>query len=300
MSNAGSGSRPSKNARREAAREKARALREAQKKKDRRNRVLLQGGIGVAVLAVLAIVAFVIVTSIRPPASGPKNMASDGIVIGKGLKAIPTAALSPNASPVPSIPDSTASVVNIRTYIDYLCPYCGQFEKTNAKQLADLAKSGAGTIEVHPIALLTSHSQGTKYSQRAANAAACVANYSPDQFYAFHISLFENQPQENSAGLTSKKLKDMVKAAGAKNLSSIDSCIDDGKFNGWVQSATDRAISDPIPNSDLKKFTGTPTVLVNGKQYTGSLTSSKEFAAFVLQASSDTYSTSTPTPTPAP
>ena len=41
--------RPSRNERREAAREKARLLREEQKKRERRNKILIQGGIIVAV-----------------------------------------------------------------------------------------------------------------------------------------------------------------------------------------------------------------------------------------------------------
>ena len=46
--------RPTKNQRREAAREKARELRVQQKKKDRRNKVLLQSGIAVGIVAVIA------------------------------------------------------------------------------------------------------------------------------------------------------------------------------------------------------------------------------------------------------
>jgi len=41
-------------------------------------------------------------------------------------------------------------------------------------------------------------------------------------------------------------------------------------------------------------------VLVNGKQYLGSLEDPKEFAAFVLQSAGATYSTATPTPKPTP
>ena len=53
-------SRLTKNEKREAAREKARILREEQKKKDRRTKLLLQGGI---ILASLAIVAFLILAT---------------------------------------------------------------------------------------------------------------------------------------------------------------------------------------------------------------------------------------------
>lgn len=291
-------SRPSRNERREAAREKARQLRLEQKKRDRRNRVFLQSGIIVGVLAIAAVVVLIIVSAIRPPVPGPANMASDGVVVSTGLKVVPTESLAADASPIATTPDPSGSVVSIRMYIDYLCPFCGQFEKTNGAQLGEWAKSGAATVEVHPIAILTSHSAGTKYSLRAANAAACVANYSGDHFWNFHRLLFDNQPQEGGPGLTDAQLKGYVSSAGAKNVSSIDKCIDDGTYKAWVSNATDRALAGPIPNANVSKLTGTPLVIVNGKQYTGSLTSSDDFKAFVLQAQGDAYSTATPSPSP--
>jgi protein-disulfide isomerase len=296
MTDAGSNdSRPTKNARRAAARDKARLLREAQKKRERRNRVLWQAGIGVAVVAVLAIVAVVIVSSIRPPVPGPANMASDGILIGKGLKTVSTGAVQPSAKPIPNSPDPSGSTVNIVTYVDYLCPFCGQFEKTNSAQIGKLVKSGAATVEIHPVPLLASHSAGTKYSLRATNAAACVANYSPNAFWDFNGLLFANQPEEGSTGLTDAQIKSYVKQAGATSYSSIASCMDKGTYNTWAQNALDRALSGPIANSEVKKLTGTPLVLVNGNQYSGSLTDPDEFRAFVVQAQSETYSTATPT-----
>ena len=92
--------------------------------------------------------------------------------------------------------------------------------------------------------------------------------------------------------------------AGVSSLSTIEQCIDDVQFKSWVQDATNRALTQPIPNTDpeLPSVTGTPTVLVNGQQYGGSLDDPQEFQAFVLQAASATFndSDSTPTPTPTP
>ncbi|WP_271175759.1 DsbA family protein [Leifsonia poae] len=291
-------SRPA-NERREAAREKALQLRTTQQRKDRRNRVFVTGGIVVGVLAVVAVVAVIIVTAIRPSVPGPANMASDGVVIGSGLKVKQTPSLAADASPIASTPDPSGSVVSIRVYSDYLCALCGDFQRTNGEQLEPLIKNGAVTVELHPIAILTSHSAGTKYSLRAANAAACVANYAPDSFWAFNNALFVKQPEEGSAGLTDAQLKKRVADTGATSLSSIDSCIDDGTYKNWVTSASDRALTGPIPNSSVKQLTVAPLVLVNGKQYTGSLKSSDDFQAFVLQAQGDQYS-STPTPSPVP
>ena len=296
-----SDSSPSKIRRRDAARIKAKQLRVSQKKKDRRNKVFLQGGIAIAGIAIVVLVAVIIVNSIRPAGPGPKNMASDGVLIGEGMTTALTPALQPDAAPRPSEPDSTGAVANIRVYIDYLCPFCGDFEAANTGQIAEWVDSGAATIEVHPVSILTSKSAGTKYSLRAANAAACVANYSPDDFFAFNSALFVDQPEETSSGRSNDEIKAVAKDSGVSTLlPQINSCIDDGTFESWVQAATDRSLDGPIANSSIKSITGTPTVLVNGKPYTGSLDDPKEFASFVQQALGETYSTSTPTPTPTP
>ena len=294
-----SDSRPSKNERREVAREKAKQLRIDQKKKDRRNRFLLQGGIGVVAIATVVIVAVVIMGSIRPAGPGPANMASDGILLGEGMSAVETAALQPGSDARASEPDASGTVANIRVYVDYLCPFCGLFELTNGEQIQSWVESGAATVEIHPIAILTSKSAGSQYSLRAANAAACVANYAPNDFYAFNAALFADQPEENTTGLTDAELQDAVAASGVStNVSEIGTCIDDTTYKTWVQEATERALAGPIANSELEKITGTPTVLVDGKQYVGALDDPNEFSAFVLQAVGESYSTSTPTPTP--
>lgn len=299
MTLGGPNDRLSKNQRREAAREKAKVLREQQKRRDRRNRVLLQGGVIVGLVAILAVVALILVPNItRQAGPGPANMASDGIVIGEGLVARTTDPIAADGTPTPTASDSTSGAVDIRVYLDYLCPYCGQFETTNGDQIKEWVNSGAATVEIHPLAILTSRSNGTKYSERAANAAACVANTSPDSFFDFNALLFANQPEEGTDGLTNDELKGFVETSGAADTATIDSCIDSKSYVSWVQDATERATSGPLPGTQLANVSGTPTVLVNGQSYTGSLTDPEAFSAFVLQAAGATYSSATPTPTP--
>lgn len=304
MSNGGPNQpRPSRNERREAAREKARLLREEQKKRERRNKVLIQGGVIVAVIAIAALIGTLIFNSIKPAGPGPLNMASDGILLvggENGIEAVETPAIPAGGAPTPTEQDDSGTVANIVVYLDYLCPFCGQFEQTNSEAMRALVEEGAATLEIHPIAILTNKSAGTQYSLRAANAAACVAEESPQSFFDFNALLFENQPEELSTGLSNDELKEFAAEAGAS--SSVNACIDETRFKAWVQDATNRALTEPIPNSDLASVTGTPTVLVNGKQYVGSLEDAAEFQSFVLQAAGEAYSesTATPTPTPAP
>ena len=260
--------RPTRNQARELAREKARELRKAGTAREKRKRLFVQLGLGLTSLAVLGALAAVILTAFQPAGPGPLNMQSDGIKIASGNVAVPTPANKSDASPIAS-PPNAAGVVDITLYVDYLCPICGQFEAANTAAIADLLDRGAATIEIHPIAILTNRSQGTQYSLRAANAAACMANEYPNSFLNFHNALFAKQPAEGSPGLTDEELIATAKEAGAGP--KIEGCINDQKFKAWVKAATERAISGDIAiNNKEKKFrgvTGTPTILMNGKQY---------------------------------
>ncbi|NIJ06155.1 DsbA family protein [Frigoribacterium faeni] len=297
-----------KRERREAAREKARVTREAEAKRRRRKKWAVQGGLVVGVLAVLAVVALVVTRSLAPAGPGPLNMASDGVVLsgdGTTISAVTTDAVPADGSPTPSAA-GTAEKPSIVVYLDYMCPYCGQFDTTNAEQLQTWVTQGAADLEIHPLGFLDNASLGSKYSTRSANALACVANYQPDAALDVNTALFAQQPAENTRGLTDAELVTLVEGAGVDD-GDVASCIRDGEFTDWVTSATQRALNDPLPNSDLAAVTATPTVLVNGQQYQGSPTDAAAFAQFVSevaagQSTGDTSTGELPgsTATPAP
>lgn len=284
---------------RQAARERARALREQHRKQDRRRRLIVTGSIVLGTVLILAIVATVLVSLSRPTARGPLNMISDGIKIGAGLKAEPTAALQPGEQPVAS-KKNPRTVLDIKIYVDYLCQDCGAFMRTNDTRLRAFTKSGAATVEIHPIAILTSKSDGTQYSLRAANAAACVAELSPDHFFDFNVALFRRQPKESSPGLTTAQLLKRADQAGVDHLSEVRTCVQNVRFRSWVQSATTRALSGPLPGVNLPSIKQTPTILVNGKQFVyGRNLDAQDFTAFMQEVAGDEFSPS-PTPTPSP
>jgi protein-disulfide isomerase len=288
---------------RRAAQDRARELREQHRKQDRRRRLIVTGSIVLGTVLILAIVVTVLVTLSRPTARGPLNMLSDGIKIGAGLKAQPTVALQPGEAPVASA-KNPASVLDVKVYVDYMCQDCGGFLTTNGPQLRAFVDSGAATIEIHPIAVLTTKSNGTQYSLRAANAAACVAEFSPNSFFDFNQALFVKEPKEGSAGLTDGQLLRRAEKSKVTHLDEVRSCVRDQRFRGWVQSATSRALSGPLPGPGPSSVKQTPTILVNGRQfvYARNLTA-EDFAAFMQQASGDVFSKNpspSPTPTPSP
>jgi hypothetical protein len=68
----------------------------------------------------------------------------------------------------------------------------------------------------------------------------------------------------------------------------VATCITDQQFSDWVGDATDRALAGPLPNTELEAVKGTPTVLVQGVQYTGALDDAAAFETFVMQQAAST------------
>ncbi len=297
-----------KNQRREAAREAARIEREKQKKRETRNRILIRGGSTFAIVAILAIVAVVIYTSTRPAGPGPANMASDGIVLtgsADGIEVASTDGIPEGGTPTPTDTASLDRDVNIELYIDYLCPFCNQFETTNGEQITQWVESGIASVEVHPIAILDNQSAGTRYSSRAANAAACVAVYDPTRFLDVNAAFYAaDGVEEGTSNLTNAQIIDVIRGAGVAD-DKVDSCVNGETYKGWVTAATARASSNEDLKDEQGRF-GTPRIIVNGAFYTGALDDAQEFSSFVQQAAAagasdsgtDSDGSATPTPTP--
>lgn len=288
----------SKKERRDQAREHAREMREAERKRKVRNSWILRGSVGLALVAV-AVITVLVVNSVRQaeieaatPKPGPANMLSDGILLtgdGTGeIVAVRTDPIAAGAEPVATDITQYADTVNIVTYVDLFCPICQAFEQANAEQIGTWVSSGAATLEVHPISILDRASNGTRYASRAANAMACVANYQPDVFFQASTAMYANQPAEGTTGLTNAEIASVLAQAGATDV-NIASCINDETFKQWVTASTERTNVGPIPNSELTRVSGTPTVLVNGYQYTGSVSDATAFAQFVSAVATGTY-----------
>ncbi|SFS01237.1 Protein-disulfide isomerase [Agrococcus baldri] len=289
-----------KNERRAQAREQARKMQEERRRKERVKKGLTVGGIIIAAVAVVAVVAIVIVNSIRPEGPGPENMASNGIVIGQDFVAETTAATPAGGEPTPT--EKRQDIIQIEIYQDYMCPVCGAFDDANRATLEQLLSTGAATVEVHPIAILDGQSLGTKFSTRSASAAACVAEFAPNSFWDFNSAMFDNQPEERTAGLTNEEIVGIAEQAGIDTSGGLADCINDGRFASWVESATARAATQPLPGTDGVVADRTPTVIVNGEKYMGGVDDAAGFQAFVTAVAGQQTGESTeePAETPAP
>lgn len=277
-------SRSSRKNRRNRVRESARLAREVDARHRQRRRTLVQ-------VAVTSFAAVVLISSIwlfnslnqrqLKSSDGPENMISDGLLLQANGPVL-TPGIPAGQAPTPTTSNTAAGALSIVIYYDYLCPYCALFEKTNGDLLKLLLKDGA-SLELHPITILPGSSVGAHYSERAANAFACVSNFQPEAALSLHSILFANQPSEDSAGLTDNQLIELAAEAGVRADQRIDKCISDLSFLNWVEQSTHRALTEPIPNSDLHYIFSTPTVLVNGHQYKGDPSNQEAFKRFISQ-----------------
>ena len=305
---------PAERHRRHAVREKAQQV-QAQQSRARVIRTASLATVIVAVVAIAAVVVtWVVTSSASEPLLSPTNVTDDGFVVTtvSGVGSATDSGTVDDESAAQSLESTTAEtatatptpaateqpVVDIRVYVDYLSTGSHDFQVANVQQLSKWVSEEAATLTYYPVAMLTAKSNGTKYSLRAASAAACVATHSPDAFFAFNNALLTGQPDVDSDGYTDVELANMAQASGVEAPKVVRSCIEKQAFASWAKGATERALQG-LPDTEDVALTGTPMVLVNGIPYVGALDDPKEFAQFVLTSASDAYY-STPTPTASP
>jgi protein-disulfide isomerase len=144
-------------------------------------------------------------------------------------------------------------------YEDFLCPGCGNFERTFGPTVSKLIETGAIAADYYMVGILDSP-RNKNYSSRAGAAAYCVANESTDVFVRFHTALFSKELQPSETGSTfpdNARLIELAREAGAAG--KVPDCVKSGKYVPMVHG--------------LASATGiraTPTIRINGQDYESS------------------------------
>ena len=123
-----------------------------------------------------------------PPVPVPRGAASsgDGIVVGTGP-------------------------VDVEAYIDFLCPFCKQFELAAGAIMDKLLEDRIVHFIRHPMNFLDAAST-TAYSTRAAAASAAASD--AGMFHQYTRTLFDYQPPEGGPGLTDGQLVELGQEIG--------------------------------------------------------------------------------------
>lgn len=216
--------------------ERAAALREEQRLRERRRRVGIVAGV---VGTVLVLVVGAVWLSSRKDTSGD------------------VAASAPRG-----VDDYTVSVgeadapTTITVYEDPQCPICKAFEDRVSGPVAQAVEAGDVRVDYRIVSFLDRASDN-EYSSRAANALMAVQDVAGSAAFArMHATVYDHQPREGTAGPEDGQLVDWAVEAGAPE-AKVRPLIEHDSFGQYVVNATDQMSRHGV--------NGTPTVLIDGK-----------------------------------
>jgi protein-disulfide isomerase len=224
------------------ARERLAVEREKQKAAEKRRRTLIVGASVVCVLGLAAVIGVV-------AANSGKDDDSDTA----GPVVAPSGANGDDNLAIPV--GKTSAKASLTVWEDFRCPACKSFEDAYRSTIHELTDSGQLKVQYH-LATIIDGNMGGSGSRKAANAAACAQD--AGKFTAYHDVLYENQPQEtDDAFAKNSKLIELAKKVDGLDTATFRTCVEDGTHDTWVAKS-----AAAFRNGG---FSGTPTLLLNGK-----------------------------------
>ncbi len=233
------------------ARERVRAMREEQARKERRREQMMRFGIIGAVLVAIAIIGVAIAATrgssepVDPEAQPPGVTEAGG-----GVPVAEAAADSPT----------------LEVWFDFSCPHCRDFEAANGAFLSQVANAGDANVIYRPVTFV-----GQLASVKATNAWACSLDEGMGEEYMDAIYSVQGN-------YTDAQLMNAAEGVGLDS-DTFESCVDSGAYEGWVNASHELGVSEFGVNS-------TPTIfVVNGDERT--LVDSSQWTQAGLQAALD-------------
>ncbi|WP_315583936.1 thioredoxin domain-containing protein [Actinomyces viscosus] len=254
--------RQTKAQRRDAARLKAKELREAQARRARRNMIARRsfiGAGGVAVAGGLGYLGYLAATRNQKkfPAAGKGLATEKANQSGVPKQVLADASWTYGDGSQLDTVAASAPVLDI--YFDYSCSHCAQFEGTHTQEINQLLSDKKITLALHPCKILKQ-----QWTSVVMNAMGVVLDEAPAQSLSFHGAAFEILSQVlQSKDQSLMTVENLVAAATKVSVPSevsakFKSAVDSDKYKNWVELG-DKAFAD----RDLQ---GTPTVFFKGEQ----------------------------------
>ncbi|MFD0271434.1 DsbA family protein [Streptomyces sp. NPDC127106] len=233
-----------------AARERLRAEREKQAKKDKARRQLVVAGAVVAVLALAGGIGYAVVQANKPDEwekaataelVAPKNTTGENgttVVIGK--------------------PDAKKT---LELYEDARCPICSQFEEKVGPQIKKDVEAGKYKLQFVGATFLDKGFGGSG-SKNALSALGAALNVSPEAFAEYKAALYskENHPDErdDKFGKDAYLLSIADQVPALKGNAEFKKAVEDGTYNRWAIE-----MSKVFDKAGLE---GTPSLKMDGKK----------------------------------
>jgi len=225
------------------ARERLAVEREKQKTAERRRRTLIVAASVVCVLGLASVVGVLAANHGKDDSGSSKA----------GPVVAPSGATGKDSLAIQVGKDSAKPTLTV--WEDFRCPACQAFETAYRSTLHELTDSGQLKVQYHLVTIIDGNLGGSG-SKRAANAAACAQD--AGKFRDFHDVLYENQPKEtDDAYASNAKLIELAGKVKGLDTPAFQKCVNSGTHDSWVTKSA--------AAFQAGGFTGTPTVLFDGK-----------------------------------
>ena len=227
--------------------------------------VVIIGAVIAALVVLAVVVAIVVGNNSKPSSSASGKVAPAGVVggTGGGILVNPAAA--------------STKVPTVDVYADFQCPICGRFEKEFGPSIVAMAKAGQVRYVAHMMSFLDLNLNNDS-SKRATNAAACAAD--AGKYLPFYSAVFAAQPAKEGDGYSDVQLTEFAKTAGITGpaLTTWQKCTSSGQHAEYVTAVQTGA--------EKAGVFSTPTVKLNGKDISKTLTTADALVATVKAATS--------------
>jgi protein-disulfide isomerase len=232
----------------ESARERLRAERAKQAKKDKVKRQLTVAGGAVALLAIAGGIGYAVMQANKP---GAWETAADRKLV------VPANTSGKNGTSI--VIGNPAGKHTLKVYEDLRCPVCAVFEQKSGETVQQLAKAGKYKIAYTMGTFLDGNLKGTG-SKNALSALGAALNISKDAFVQYHKVLYSKSvhPEEtdDAFGSDANLVKYAQQVPALKGNKKFEDAVDKGTFDKWALTMSDQF--------DKEKIQGTPTVKLDG------------------------------------
>lgn len=237
-----------------AARERLRAERERQVKKDKARKQVIVGVSIVAVLAMAGGIAYGVNELNKPDAW---EAAGDAKTV-----AAPKNTTGENGTTV--VIGEASAKKTLEMYEDSRCPICAQFEQTVGETISKDVADGKYKVK-YVGATFIDNSDNGEGSKNALSALGAALDVSPEAFLQYKAALYSAKyhPEESE----DKFAKDsyLIEVANSvdalKDNKAFQKNVNDGTYDSWAVKMS--------KTFDASGVTGTPTLKMDGKNVTG-------------------------------
>ncbi|MEU6329630.1 MULTISPECIES: thioredoxin domain-containing protein [unclassified Streptomyces] len=244
-------------ANKQAARERLRAERERQAKKDKIRRQLIVGGAIVGVLAIAGGIG-VAVSSMDGGSSSGAGDSTDWAKAAKAPLTKPQNTSGKNGTTVVVGKKDAKNTLNL--FEDPRCPGCAAFEQNVGATVEKDIKDGKYKASYHLGTFLDANLRGTG-SKNALSALGAALDVSPDAFLKYKYALYSKEFHPDETG--PDKFADdsyLIKVADTvpalKGNAAFQKAVKSGTYDRWAMEMSDAF-------SAVKDVTSTPTIKLN-------------------------------------